>query len=90
MKSAYEKAMERLEAQSGPTRRLSDEERSAIAAIDEKYDAEIAALRIDFEAKLAGAESYEAHAQLKQDMAREIARAEERREAEKNAIWEAE
>ena len=88
MKSAYELAMERLEAASGPTKRLTDEERAAIAEIDNKFDAEIAALRIDFEARLAAADSYETHTQVKEEMAREIARAEERREDQKDAIWD--
>ncbi len=87
MKSAYELAMERLEAESGPTKQLSDEEKSQIAEIDNKYNAEIAAVRINFESKLVGVATPEAYAQLKEEMAHDITQAENRREQEKAAIW---
>jgi hypothetical protein len=87
MKSAYELAMERLEAESGPTKQLSDEEKSAIAEIDKKYDAEIAAVRINFESKLVGVATPDAYAQLKEEMAHDITHAENRREQEKATIW---
>jgi hypothetical protein len=87
MKSAYELAMERLEADSGPTKSLSDEEKSTIAEIDKKCDADIAAIRIDFESKLVSVATPEAYAELKDGLATEIARVEERRERDKGEIW---
>lgn len=87
MKSAYELAMERLEAETGPTKRLNDEEKAALAEIDKKLDAEIAALRIDFDARISTADSHEAYAKLKEELAREIGRVEERRERDKGVIW---
>ena len=87
MKTAYELAMERLEAESGPTRKLTDEEKAALADIDRKYDAEIAALRIDFDTKIATAASRDAWQQLKEELAREIAKVEDRRSRDKDAIW---
>ena len=87
MKTAYELAMERLEAASGPTRALSAEEKEALAEIDKKYDAQVAAVRIDFEQRLATADSHEAYGALKEELAREIATLEDRRSRDKDAIW---
>jgi len=87
MKTAYELAMERLEAASGPTRSLSDEEKTALAEIDKKYDAQAAAIRIDFDAKLATCTSHESFRELKAQLAQELATIEDRRERDKNAVW---
>jgi hypothetical protein len=87
MKTAYELAMERLEAASGPTRKLSEDEKAALAEIDSKYDAQIAALRFDFEARIAAATTHEAYFALKEEMARDISAAEDRRAQAKDAIW---
>ena len=87
MKTAYELAMERLEAASGPTRKLNEEEKSALAEIDSKYDAQIAALRFDYEAQIASATTRESYEALKEEMARDINSAEERRTHAKDAIW---
>ncbi len=87
MKTAYELAMERLEAASGPTRRLSDEEKTALAEIDSKYDAQIASVRINQDGKIGSAASYEELNALKDEMAREIAAIEDRRTRDKDAIW---
>lgn len=87
MKTAYELAMERLEATSGPTRKLNEEERAALAEIDSKYDAQIAALRFDYEAQIASATTRESYAALKDEMAREINAAEDRRTQAKDVIW---
>ena len=51
MKSAYEKAMERLEKESGPTGKLSDEQRNQIAEIDRKFDALVAEHKLSSEHK---------------------------------------
>lgn len=87
MKTAYELAMERLEAASGPTRKLNEEEKSALAEIDSKYDAQIAAFKFDYEAQIAAATTRESYMALKEEMAKEINSAEERRTQAKNAIW---
>ena len=69
MKSAYEKAMERLNKEA-PRRSLSDAEKSEIAGIDNQADARIAETRLAFDAKLAGANPMEMEA-LKQEMQQE-------------------
>lgn len=88
MKTAYELAMERLEAASGPTRRLNDEEKAALAEIESKYDAQVASVRINMDAKISTAASYEELNTLKEEMAREIAAIEDRRTRDKDAIWD--
>lgn len=88
MKTAYELAMERLEAASGPIRSLSDEEKAALAEVDKKYDAQAAALRIDYEGKLATADSHAAYTALKDELAHELAMIEDRRTRDRDAIWD--
>ena len=87
MKTAYELAMERLEAASGPTRSLSGDEKAALAEIDKKYDAQAAAAKIDFDTKLATCASHEALRELREELARELANIEDRRERDKDAVW---
>jgi len=87
MKTAYELAMERLEAASGPTRTLSGEEKAALAEIEKKYDAQAAGVRIDFDARIAICTSHEEFRGLKDEMARELAAIEDRRNRDKDAIW---
>lgn len=87
MKTAYELAMERLEAASGPTRSLSDEEKAALSEVDKKYDAQIAAVKIDFDTKLATCTTHESFRELREQLARELATLEDRRERDKDAIW---
>lgn len=87
MKTAYELAMERLDAASGPTRSLSNEEKAALSDIDKKYDAQAASIRIDYESKIAVADSHESYRALKEEMARELTAIEDRRTHEKDAIW---
>lgn len=86
MKSAYELAMERMEAESGPTKKLTDEQKVAIAEIDQKYDAQIAETKLHYESKLAMAD-YRQGAALQEEMAQELRKLEERREAEKEKVW---
>lgn len=85
MKSAYEKAMERLNKES-PRRSLSDEDRAEMAEIDTKADARIAETRLAYDAKMAGANPMEAGA-MGQELQQEIARIEEQRETDKDAVW---
>ncbi len=87
MKSAYELAMERMEAASGPSKKLTEKQKAKIAEINAKYDGQAAETKLSFEAKIAAA-PYEDRAGLQETMAHELARIEERRTAEKDKIWD--
>jgi hypothetical protein len=88
MKSAYEIAMEKMAKESGPTGTLNDEQRDRVAEIDSTYDARVAAVKLDADTKLAGAASMEEFNQIKAEMAIDIQSLEEKREREKNAVWD--
>ena len=87
MKSAYELAMERLQKEQGPTRSLTDEQRAALAEIDNRFEAKEAEIRVDFESRIAAdrAKAAELHA----EMIEALANQREKREREKAAIWDA-
>lgn len=86
MKSAYELAMSRLE-KSNPTRALSDGQRKALAEVDSEHDARIAERRIFLEGEMAKATGDEhALAELRRQLAGEIALIEEKRESKKEKI----
>ncbi len=87
MKSAYEIAMEKMLAETRPTRKLSDEEKKRCAEIDKTYGARIAETELLFESRIAEASSADVDG-LNKEMASEIARLEEARETEKEKIWE--
>lgn len=87
MKSAYEIAMERLNAEAGPSRSLSDEEKEQIADIESRYDAEVAQLNLEYEPKIAVAMPPEADG-MRAELASKIASVEERREKDKAAVWD--
>lgn len=86
MKSAYEKAMERMEAASGPTQKLNDDQKAAIAEIDKKYDAQSAETKLGFDAKIATAEPTE-QLGLREEQANELQKIESRREHDKEQVW---
>jgi hypothetical protein len=86
MKSAYEIAMERLEKASGPGKSLSDEQKAAMAEVEKKFSAKIAEARIDHEARLAVAPPHE-RAALQTAMAEAVRSLEEKRDREKDALW---
>lgn len=88
MKSAYELAMERLEKSSGPTRKLSDEQKGRIAEIDKKYAARAAELKLSLEQKMSAAASAEEQAQLQEQLTEEMRTLEGQRDREKDAVWE--
>ncbi len=88
MKSAYEKAMERMEKRFGPTQSLSDEQRAAIAEIEKKYDAEIARVTLDLETRIAQAASPNEAEAAAAELRAERQRLDEKRAAEKDAIWQ--
>lgn len=87
MKSAYEKAMERLEKESGPTAKLNDEQRRRIAEIDRKYDALVAEHKLSAQSKIASAGTALELEQIQSALAAELAGLETRREKEKAAVW---
>lgn len=86
MKSAYELAMERLEKDSGPTRKLSEEQKARIAEIERKYDAKTAEVRLDFDGRLASAPPPEVE-NVRRQLADALASVEANRERDKEAVW---
>jgi hypothetical protein len=88
MKSAYELAMERLEAQD-PGLQLNDDQKKRIAEIEAKCKADIAAkellLQSEMAKETAGGASEEI-ARIQRQLADEIRRFEERRDREKDAV----
>lgn len=87
MKSAYERALERMEAESGPVQKLTDAQREQIGEIDAKYDSLIASERLGLDTKLNAATSPDEVAQIQENVGAEIRRLEEKREADKEAVW---
>lgn len=85
MKSAYERAMERLNKES-PTKELSDEEKARIAEIENQAQARIAETQLAYDTKIAEANPMEAET-LRQELVTEITRIEEKQNADKDAIW---
>ena len=83
MKSAYELAMERL----GGTRELSEEQKAELAEIDSRFDSKKAQAEMAAADALKGAETDPARAdEIRQGLASELARIEEKREAEKDKV----
>jgi len=87
MKSAYEIAMEKLAREDGPGRTLNDDQKERIAEVERKYEAKIAEVRLDFDAKLGTVSTAEEFTAMKDNMAEALRSFEEKREAEKEAIW---
>lgn len=87
MKSAYEKAMERLERENGPTQKLSEEQKARIAEIDRKCDAQAAEKRLSFENRVLNASSPAESDVIQFELANELAGIEARRQEEKEAVW---
>lgn len=86
MKSAYERAMEKMDAASGPLKSLSDEQKERVAEIDKKYDAKSAETKLSHDEKLATAPP-ETRQALQEEMTSELARWEEKREEETKVVW---
>ncbi len=86
MKSAYEIAMEKLNAVSGPVKTLSDEQKEQVAEIDKRYDAKIAETKLTYDDKLAAAPQDE-YQNVQDELSSELARFEEKRETEKENAW---
>jgi len=89
MKSAYELALERLEKDQGPAKKLSDEQKAQISDIEKTYEAKIAETKLEFEARLAGAAPEDA-ASLREKLADTIASLEAKRDRDKDAVWNTE
>jgi hypothetical protein len=79
--------MERMEAKSGPSRKLSGEEKARIADIDTLYDSKVAEATLGYESRIAATTPEEA-GELKAELAAELASIEERRERDKQEIWD--
>ncbi len=88
MKSAYEIAMEKLNKSSGPTRKLNDEQKARIAEIDKKCEARIAEAKVRFEQSLGGMSSAEEYEKARAALGEEIKSLEEKRERDKDAVWD--
>lgn len=93
MKSAYELAMERLEKEDpGGSVSLTDEQRKALADIDDKYKARIAEREVFLDKQLLEARrnrDREAIEQIETQLCNERIRLEEERESEKNRVRKA-
>jgi hypothetical protein len=86
MKSAYELAMERLEADA-PGVHLTEEQKERIAAVEAKCKADIAAKELLLQGEFAKvADNPDEVARLRQQLASEIRRFEEKRDREKESI----
>jgi hypothetical protein len=71
-KSAFELAMEKLKARGDyEEKKLSDEQKKAIADIRSRYRARIAEVEIQHQAKLAAVTSYEELEKVKNELARD-------------------
>lgn len=86
MKSAYEIAMEKMNAASGPVKTLSDEQKEQVAEIDKRYDAKVAETKLTYDEKLAAAAQGEFQ-NIQEELSSELTRLEEKRETEKENAW---
>lgn len=91
MKSAYERAMERFGGDE-PIKKLSDEQKAALAEVEEKYKAKIAEKELflgDLLKKAVESNNFTEVAQIEEQQRREIAKLEKERDAEKEKIRQA-
>jgi len=86
MKSAYELAMERLAAKD-PAVKLTDAKKAELAEIDNLYTAKVAERRVFIEGEIRNAAGDRmAQEELRRQLASEVARLEEEREAKKDRV----
>lgn len=88
MKSAYELAMERLEAAS-PGVELTPDQKARIAEVEAKCKADIAAKELMLRGEIAKAQAsgqFDEVAKLQRQLSDEIRRLEEKRDREKEAV----
>lgn len=91
MKSAYELAMERLRADE-PDRELSADQKQALAAIDERFDAKFAEKQLFLDPKIAEAKAagkFDEVEALENQLRSEKALLDDDREREKEKVREA-
>ena len=91
IKSAYERALERLGTDEGSPSTLSDEQKAALAEVDRETKAKIAELEIMLGQDVAGARAggdLEKASELEADRVRRIARLNEEAETRKDKIRE--
>ncbi len=81
MKSSFELAMERL---GGPVKKLTDEQKKAIAEIESKYKSKIVQVQLSSEDRVKKAKDDEELSKIRKQTASEIASLQEKCEAEKN------
>ncbi len=86
MKSAYEIAMQKLQAASGPSRKLTEDQKARLAEMDRVYDAKVAEIQLSIEQKIAAA-APEDQGVLGEKLTSELARLHEKREHDKDAVW---
>ncbi len=86
MKSAYELALERLERDRGPLRKLSEKQKQRIAEIEKRYEAKIAERRLEFDSRISTVDPDQAEA-LRKEFAETIASIEAKCQSEKEAVW---
>jgi hypothetical protein len=86
MKSAYEIAMEKLKAAGGSQKTLTDPQTKRVAEIEKKYAARIAETKLSLGQRVAAAKR-EDRAALQEQLVNDVKRLEEKREAEKDAVW---
>lgn len=87
MKSAYELAMERLNREQGPSRKLTDEQKERISAIENKYEADVAETKLSYQEKLAAVASPAEAATLQEELATSLASLEAKRDRLKEEVW---
>ena len=88
MKSAYELAMERLEKQS-PVAKVSDEQRAALAEIDQTYKAKIAEREVFLQSQVQKAQASGDLMEvenIRMQLSRELRRLQEECEAKKTKL----
>jgi hypothetical protein len=86
MKSAYERALERLEQEQGPARTLTDAQRGRISELETVYAARIAEKRLDYDSRIATAAPQDAAA-LQEEMASALQALHAELDAKKEAVW---
>lgn len=86
MKTAYELAIERL---GGTDKPLTEAQKEKLAEIDREIDAKVAETRIRSDAELKAADGdADKEKELREQLAEDLARLEDKRETAKNAVRE--
>ena len=88
MKSSYELALERVGGEA--PKKLSDEQKAAIAEVDAKYKAKIAEVNLTSRPQIEAADDVDAASEARQAMANRIVELEDKAEREKDKIRQGE